>query len=147
MSILNKMNNLSKAVAGAGKVPMTDEQVVQCKKALIDNNRGYNVQPNKWDISMPYRVAINYNNEWANFGNFSSVDVAAAIGTIVSAGYFGENAKAGDYNQEVAESHEEFLAWMADSRNADIIARASGEAPSIHQPRNAAAAESDANPF
>jgi len=134
------MKNVQKTVASAGRVAMTPEQVERCKAKLRNENRGYNVHPNSFDVANPFRVAINYNNEWANFGNFKSADVAAAVGTIVSMAYFGEKAKAGDYNEAIAESDPAFKEWLGDERNADIIARAEGELPSIHQPHSNAAA-------
>jgi hypothetical protein len=131
MSILSKLSNLSKA--STAQTPMSPEQIEACKTAIRNNGYGYNVHPNSFDIASPYRVAINYNDKWANFGNYSSSDVAAAIGTIVSAAYFGDKAKAGQYDAAKAEAHPEFQAFMADSRNATIIAQASGELPQIHQ--------------
>ncbi len=135
MSILNKLKTLSPAKAEAGRVPMTEEQFAACKAAIRNKSRGYNVHPNKFDVAKPYRVAINYNNEWANFGEFSSPDVAAAVGTIVSAAYFGSKAKAGQFDQEVAEASDEFKSWLADERNTIVIAQASGDKPQVHQPR------------
>ena len=134
MSILTKMANLKKASGTSARVAMTDEQVKLCKEAIRNKNRGYNVQPNRFDISMPYRVAINYDEKWSNFGNFSDADVAAAIGSIVSAAFFGEKAVAGEFDAEVVETHPEFTAWMADARNAEVIAKAeSDEAPTASE--------------
>jgi hypothetical protein len=148
MSILSKLANLQASSATAAKKAMTDEQLVQCKAALVRDNRGYNVHANKFDIALPYRVAINYNDNWANFGNFKSADVAAAIGAIVSAGYFGEDARAGSYDQTMVEANSEFTAWLADARNTDIIARANGDLPKIHGTSSASAdADGDENPF
>lgn len=145
MSILNKLKTLDLAKAeSTGRTPMTDEQVAKCKAAIRNKNRGYNVHPNKFDISKPYRVAINYNNEWANFGDFASADVAAAIGTIVSAAYFGDKAKAGQFDQAKVEGDEVFEAWLKDERNQDVIERANGDKPQIHQ--GAVSATVD-NPF
>tara|TARA_R110000851_G_scaffold213839_2_gene366457 strand:+ start:1108 stop:1563 length:456 start_codon:yes stop_codon:yes gene_type:complete len=124
MSILKTLNNLSKVTATAARVQMTDEQVVSCKAAIKRDNRGYNVQPNRFDITAPYRVAINFDNNWHNFGDFASADVAAAVGTIVSAAFFGEKAKLGNFSEDVVEADQTFAAWIADSRNADVISRA-----------------------
>lgn len=135
MSILNKLKTLSPAKAEAGRVPMTDEQYAACKAAIRNKSRGYNVHPNKFDVNKPYRVAINYNNEWSNFGEFTSPDVAAAVGTIVSAAFFGDKAKAGQFDQEVAEASDEFTSWLADERNTVVIAQANGDMPQVHQPR------------
>lgn len=137
MSLLNSLSNLKKATNENARTEMTEAQFERCKNAIRSKNRGYNVQPNKFDVNTPYRVGINFsgefaglkksNNGWYNFGNFKSVDVAAAVGTIVSAAFFGDKAVAGEFDAEIAENHEEFKAWMADERNAVVIAKASGE--------------------
>lgn len=133
MSILKKMKSLSKTVVTESRVEMTPKQVKQCSAALRSKNRGYNVQPNRFDVKTPYRVSINYQNEWHNFGNFTSDDVAAAVGAIISVAFFGEEkAKAGDYDEKIVEKHPEFLAWIADERNAEVLAMANGEATCIH---------------
>lgn len=136
-ALLDRLSNLKKATNENARVEMTDEQFERCKAAIRTKNRGYNVQPNKFDIATPYRVAVNFTgtvegipvskNNWYNFGNFKSVDVAAAVGTIVSAAFFGEAAVAGEFDAEKAQANEEFTSWMADPRNAAVIAVASGE--------------------
>jgi len=151
MSILTKLANLNKATNTPARQEMTDLQVEQCKEALRRDNRGYNVQPNRFDMAQPYRVAINYENEWNNFGNFTSANTAAAIGTIVSAAFFGDKAVAGEFVLEDAEKDEEFIAWMADARNQEVIAKANGDSPSVHDggalaPNKEAASKED-NPF
>lgn len=132
MSILNKMSALKKTTATDAKTPMSPQDVLNCKAALKRDNRGYNVHPNSFDIATPYRVAINYDNKWHNFGNFKSADVAAAVGSIVSAGFFGDKAKAGDFNAETVEANSDFQTWMSDERNVDIIARANGDTAPVH---------------
>ena len=132
MSILSKLANLNKATNIPARTEMTPLQMEQCKEALRRDNRGYNVQPNKFDISQPYRVAINYENQWHNFGNFTNVNVAAAIGTIVSAAFFGAKAVAGVFDEAIAEADAEYVAWLADKRNADVIAKATGEQKAVH---------------
>lgn len=132
MSILSKLNNMKKSTVSEGRVEMTDKQIQQCKDALRRDNRGYNVQPNRFDLNTPYRVAINYQNQWHNFGNFKSADVAAAIGSIVSAAFFGDKAVAGEFDPAIVENSDEFHKWLADSRNADVIAKANGDAPAVH---------------
>lgn len=132
MSILAKMKSLSKTVVTDARKEMTALQIEQCKAALRRDNRGYNVQPNRFDLDTPYRVAINYQNEWHNYGNFKSADVAAAIGAIVSVAFFGEKAKAGDYDEKLVEKSAEFKEWIADARNADVIAKANGDSPSVN---------------
>ena len=132
MSILTKLANLNKATNENARTEMTPTQMEQCKEALRRDNRGYNVQPNKFDINQPYRVAINYENTWHNFGNFTNVNVAAVIGTIVSAAFFGDKAVAGMFDATIAEADQEFIDWMADARNAEVIAKADGKSPCVH---------------
>lgn len=122
---------MKKSIVTNARVEMSAKQIEQCKAALRRDNRGYNVQPNRFDIANPYRVAINFKNEWSNFGNFKSADVAAAIGSIVSIAYFGDKAVAGEYDEATVEESAEFHTWLADARNADVIAMANGEKPSM----------------
>jgi len=136
------MSKLNKVDPSKRRTPMTDEQFEMCKEAIVRDNRGYNVQPNRFDIDMPYRVAINYNDEWNNFGNFTSADVAAAVGSIVSSAYFGERAVAGLYDTETAESHQEFKDWLEDDRNALVIEQAMGTKPCVME-----SGVSKTNPF
>jgi hypothetical protein len=126
MSILAKLANLSAVTSSThvAKQEMTPQQILDCKAAIKAKNRGYNVQPNKFDISQPYRVAINYNNSWENYGDFASADVAAAVGTIVSAAFFCELAKIGNFDAAIAEADANYSAWIADPRNADVMERA-----------------------
>lgn len=122
MSILKKVSNLT-LTTGETKLEMTAKEVEQCKAALKRDLRGPAVQPNKFDRAAPYRVTVNFQDTWTNHGTFSSVDVAAAVGTLVSASVFGEKARSGNYNEAEVEAHDEFKAWLADPRNVDVIAR------------------------
>lgn len=122
---------MNKITSSVKKVAMTSVEVEQCKDAIREGNRGFNVQPNSYDVAVPFRVAINFNDEWHNYGNFSSIDVAAAVGSIVSSAFFGESGKAGEYNEEVVATHKEFTDWVADTRNSDIIAKAEGDQPCV----------------
>ena len=130
-SILAKMSKLNKVDPSKRRTPMTDEQFEMCKEAIRRDNRGHNVHPNRFDINIPYRVAINFNDNWDNFGNFSSVDVAAAVGSVVSSAYFGEKAVTGEYDMEIAENHKEFTAWLEDERNQDVLLQADGQKPCV----------------
>ena len=123
MSILSKVSNLKTQSDKPARVEMTAEQVIQCKAALKRDLRGPTVQPNKFDISQPYRVTINFDDKWSNHGLFSSADVAAAVGTIVSASVYGDKAIAGTYDESLVEEHAEFAAWLVDPRNASVLAR------------------------
>ncbi len=55
-------------------------------------------------------------------GKITSVDVAAAVGTLVATAVFGEKAKAGAYDEKIVDGHQEWKDWLADPRNAKIIA-------------------------
>ena len=126
MDILEQLANLPAVTSSTavGRTEMTPQQIENCKAAIKRDNRGYNVQPNKFDIANPYRVAINYSNKWHNFGDFESADVAAAIGTIVSAAFFGEKAKLGQFDAAKVKKDPNYTVWLADPRNVDLIARA-----------------------
>jgi sensor c-di-GMP phosphodiesterase-like protein len=152
MSILSKLSALNTAVSTVSRVEMTDNQILQCKEAIKRDNRGYNVQPNRYDLNQPYRVALNYQNKWHNFGNFTSAHVAAAIGTIVSAAFFGAKAFKGEFDEELVVGDAEFKAWLTDARNADVIAKANGDSPAVHDGgeiahTTTATADTDVNPF
>jgi len=121
MSILDKLNNLKKASTVPARTPMSDAQVVSLKAKLRSENR-VNVLPNSNDVKVPYRVAVNYRNEWSNHGTFTSIDVASAVGTLVSYAKFGDKAIQGEYDAEVAETHPEFITWIANPLNAEVIA-------------------------
>tara|TARA_R110000851_G_scaffold34889_2_gene92346 strand:- start:1022 stop:1423 length:402 start_codon:yes stop_codon:yes gene_type:complete len=116
------------------KVEMTEAQILACKAALRRDNRGFNVFVNQFDIKVPYRVTIRgFDQKWANFGNYVSADVAAAVGTIVSAAYYGEKAKQGAFNAAVVEADPEFAAFLANPKYASVIAKANGEGTTMLQ--------------
>jgi len=133
-NILTRLSSLTKVDSATteSRTEMTEAQIVACKAAIKRDNRGHNVQPNRFDISAPYRVAINYNNKWHNFGDFASADVAAAVGTVVSAAFFGEKAKQGVYDAAVVNSDPTLSEWLSDERNADVLARAEDPKLSYH---------------
>lgn len=150
--LLLKLAGLDKVTSSTAtpRVEMTNTDIENCKAAIKRDNRGYNVQPNRFDMSKPYRVAINYSNEWHNFGDFASADVAAAVGTIVSAAFFGENAKQGEFDDKVVEESEVFQAWLVDPRNADVMLRANDPETCYHKSGTEpvkGAVGSKANPF
>ena len=123
MSILSNLKTLKPVANAVAKDQMTDQQVTEMRQKLRDQNR-MNVQPNKFDRAKPFRVAakLKGTNEWKTHGYFTNVDVASAIGTLVSAAQFGDKAMRGDYDAEVVETHPEYLAWLEDARNAPIVA-------------------------
>jgi hypothetical protein len=124
MSILSKLSNLKKAADVAPKTAMTDAQVKALATELKEANR-VNVYPNQFDIDKPYRVVVRKGKEYTNHGYFTDADVASAVGSLCGVAAFGDKALAGDFDAEKVEAHEEFQAWMADDRNAEVIAAAS----------------------
>ena len=115
------------------ELEMTPLQIEQCRTALRSKNRGFNVQPNQWNIEQPYRVSINYNNKWENYGNFSNVHTAAAIGSLVAVAFFGSKAKRGEYDEDRAANDPAFQKWLEDPRNAIIVKQATGELPAVNE--------------
>jgi hypothetical protein len=138
-TLLSRLSTLKKANNENARQEMTEAQYEKCKAAIRAKNRGYNVQPNKFDVNKPYRVAINFTGviegipesktKWYNFGEFSNVHAAAAVGTIVSSAFFGDAAVIGDFDHEAAEASEEYQTWLQDVRNVAVIALANGERP------------------
>ncbi len=124
---LAKIKALKTKEPKAKKVPMTGTQLSQVKEALKLKNRGMNVFPNKYDISKPYRVSINYDDKWYKYGEFSNVHAAAAVGTLISAAYFGEHARAGEFNEDKVVDCPEFLAWLSNPKYQLEIQKANGE--------------------
>ena len=146
MDLLN-VSGFESAKATVAKpiaVPMTLTQAQAVKDLLRSEGRGYSLQVNSFDINVPYRVSINYANKWDNYGSFASVDVAAAVGSIVSRGYFGKIAKIGKFDATVVANDPAYKAFLADSRNVDIIARARGEKLCIHDENAAVSALAEA---
>jgi hypothetical protein len=129
MSVLNKLKTLKVATAANRSTPMTEAQALKLTNQLIADNR-MNVYANKFNIKKPYRVqvrkwdSVSRESVYEQHGYFTNIDVAAAVGTIVSAATFGEKGLAGQFDQEKAEVHPEFIAWLADDRNQATLALA-----------------------
>jgi len=123
MSILNAIK-ATKTVR-APQVPMTEEQYMTLRDSLF-NGDTVNVRANKFNVERPFAVSVKKDNKYSNYGAFTSLDVASAIGSIVGRFQFGQNALVGAFDQDVVEAHPEFKAWMADSRNAKIIKQVNG---------------------
>jgi Neuraminidase (sialidase) len=140
MSLLDVSGFESVKITDA-KVEMTLGQIAATKQLIRSEGRGYSLQANKYDVNKPYRVSVNYGNVWENFGDYADVNVAAAIGSIVSRGYFGKISKIGNFDATIAEASPVYQEFLTDSRNADIIARAKGEILCIHDERAAASAQ------
>ena len=121
MSVLAKIAGLKKATAENRRVPMTDKQVEQLTARLKAEDR-MNVYPNKFDVKKPYRVQLRKGGEYTTYGSFTNVDVATAVGTLASAAAFGDKALCGDFDESIVEDHSEYNAWLADARNAAVIA-------------------------
>jgi hypothetical protein len=121
-SIFAGLKKVRKASEQETRTEMTESQVNALKIKLRAANK-INVFPNKFDLAKPFRVSLNFDNVWHNFGEYTNVDAAAAVGSIVSVAFFGEKAMQGDFDHEVAENHTEFKAWIADPENAEVLAR------------------------
>lgn len=124
MSILDSLKGHKKASSVELKTPMTQDYEQALKKKLQTENR-VNVYPNKFDVKMPYRVAVRKNSEYTTHGYFTDVDVATAVGSLASIAAFGDKALVGDFDSEKVENHPEFIAWKQDERNAAVVALAS----------------------
>jgi len=129
-SIFDQLNKLALVEA---KVPMTEAEVTGLKIRLFDDKR-LNVYPNKFDRTVPYSVRVKSTKsaieagakEWTTHGNFTSIDVAAAVGSLVSLSIYGGKAMRGNYDQAKAEAHPEFAAWLGDERNQAVLAAVGG---------------------
>lgn len=128
------MNNIfdaisqNESVVGATVVvPMTAGQIVNVNNKLQSQNRGYNVRANRFNKDIPFQVSIKFDDEWTNFGIFTDVDVAACVGTVVSRGYFGAGGKRGEFDRAKVEASAEWATWLANPKNATIIAQANGQ--------------------
>ena len=122
MSILNAIK-ATKTVR-APQVPMTEEQYSELRDELF-NGDTVNVMANKFDVNRPYRVTVKKDGKYNNYGAFTSLDVASAVGTICSRYQFGQNSVIGAFDQEAVEAHPEFAAWLSDNRNAAIVKQVS----------------------
>lgn len=140
MDLLNVSSFESVKITDA-KVELTAGQILEVKTKIRSEGRGYSLQVNKYDAAKPYRVSINYANAWENFGDYADIDVAAAIGSIVSRGYFGKIAKIGKFDAKIAAASPVYQAFLVDSRNADIISRAKGEILCMHDEKAAQSAK------
>jgi len=122
MSILDKLTNLKKADISAveARIPMSAERITELSGKLKADNR-LNVYPNRFDDTKPYVVTVKKSGQFKNYGTFTNVDVAAAVGTIASKAAFGENAIAGKYDQVIVEAHPEFQEWLASPKSAETL--------------------------
>jgi len=131
MTLLSSLSSMTRASATehVAKVEMTPKQIEQISTKLKAQNR-MNVYPNRFDVAKPFRVQTRKGNGksavFTQHGYFTNVDVASAVGTICSKGLYGDKALAGEFDPAVVEGHEEFIAWLADDRNQEIIALAEG---------------------
>lgn len=101
---------------------LSDAEVEQIRQLLMKGNR-QNVFPNKFDRNKPFRVSLNYDGRWNNYGTFGNIEVATAVAAVVVIAHFGKAATTGVFNAKLAESHPEWIEWYA--RNQDMVAQAS----------------------
>lgn len=102
------------------KIEMQPDDFILLKDRLITEHRT-NVYANRFDVSKPYRVSIEYRNEWTNYGTFENIDAACGVAMICGVAAFGAAAVHGVFNKEAAETHPEYLAWIEDERSAPVI--------------------------
>jgi hypothetical protein len=120
MNIFEQMQQLRKASEVVAKIEMTPAEVKALSKILKDGGR-VNVWPNKFDTLVPLRVSVKRKDKYTNHGYFTSVDVAAAVGTICGIAAYGAKALKGEFDQELVEGHEEWHRWLADERNESVL--------------------------
>ena len=121
MSILNKLAKYRQAsnFQFQAKTEMTDEQFKALNIKLRAENR-VNVNANRKDISVPYRVQMSIGGTWERpQGYFRSLEVAALAGTLVSIARFGDKAIVGTF-AESAVSDPEFVSWINNPANASV---------------------------
>jgi len=131
MTLLTSLSTMKRASANehVAKIEMTPTQIEQMSVKLKAQNR-MNVYPNRFDVAVPFRVQTRKGSGksavFTQRGYFTNVDVASAVGTICSKALYADKALAGEFDPAVVEVHPEFIAWLADDRNQEIIAMAEG---------------------
>ena len=120
LQTLNTFNKMSQTPAKPQQTPMTPQQSEQIKAKLRKEFR-VNVYPNRFNIDVPYQVSVNYKGKFTNHGSFTNLEVASAVGSIAGTATFGKKALVGEFDAEVAQNHPEFIAWMEDERNVEVI--------------------------
>jgi len=126
-ALFAKLAGVKKATNENIQVPMTAEQSTTLAKKLRDGNC-INIYPNNFNVKVPYRVSIRLTVDgkavWKQFGYFSRINAAKAVGNIVGLATYAENAMASEVDMDAAMKEPEFQAWLVDARNQEIIARA-----------------------
>jgi hypothetical protein len=103
--------NLSTAKNHVARDKMSDEYAEKLIEVLKNAHRS-GVKPNKDDKAKPYRVGVSYSKKWTNFGPFENVEVAALVGTLTAMALYGKKALKGEFDEAVATSHPEFIAFV-----------------------------------
>ena len=132
MSILSKLEgNRSIDTFNANRkanaqVAMTPEAIETLGAELKAQGR-LNVYPNRFNVDKPYSVSMKdgmgSKAVFTNYGAFTDVDVAAAVGSLVSAAKFGVSALVGNFDADVAEASPVFQKWIADERNSEVMTK------------------------
>ena len=123
MSFLDGLDLLQGAesvVPKKAKIEMQPDDYILLKDRMITEHRT-NVYANKFDVENPYRVSIEYSNEWSNYGAFSDIDAACGVSLICGVSVFGAAAVRAVFDQAKAEVHPEYIAWTEDPENAPIL--------------------------
>ncbi len=116
LSLLDSVVAIQDVPAGKAKVKMSELQVRKLKLELREGNRA-NVYPNQFDVQVPFHVSIKKGKEFIEFGDFTDVDAATAVGTIAGLTVYGIKARRGSYDKAKAQVHPEYVAWCADPAN------------------------------
>lgn len=120
LSKLNKVVSIADVPAGPAKVEMTALAIRKLKLTLQDENRA-NVYPNRFDVSKQYQVTIKKGKDFINFGEFTDVEVATAIGVIAGLNVYGLKARRGSFDAAIAQVHPEYIEWCDAPENAVYI--------------------------
>ena len=117
---LDMLQGADKVEPKPAKIEMAADDFIILKDRMITENRT-NVYANKFDVSQPYRVSIEYSNAWTNYGTFSDINAACGVSVICGVSVFGAKAVRAVFDQAAAEVHPEYIAWTEDERNAPIL--------------------------
>lgn len=107
--------------ASSATTSLTDAQIEVIRQKLVAGKR-HNVFPNKFDASKPFRVSVQYDGRWNNFGSFSNIEVATCVAAVASVSYYGKAANTGVFDSIIAQSHPEWVAWALENEQVCVAA-------------------------
>lgn len=97
---------------------LTDDQVEVIRQRLQAGER-HNVFPNKFDSARPFRVSVQFDGRWHNFGTFGNLEVATCVAAVAAVQFYGKQANTGKFDAAAVQNHPEWISWSTD--NAAII--------------------------